>query len=526
MSKEKLVIYVPGITMTTAQWQPLIENLQKDPDLSYATWIGWDHNCGIFSTSDILRKSSELNAVIDAEWRKNSGYKEITLVGHSFGGILVRVAYLLASGCYENEPKSVWAEYVTSFVLLAAVNRGLDQTKFNIKVYDDITRLLGLITFNRFLGQDFIAGSEFITDLRIRWIRHMRLLESNKLPSVYQILGTKDSVVTRSDSIDLEQFPNAVHISIPEADHRVLPLIQEGPNRKYRFETIKNCVLGKEIPQRDKTLVFKKSSNVVFILHGIRAANRGWVQSLRKKIGLLLPDSEVVTPSYGYLSALEFALPFLHRRPIREFQQLYSDYFIQNPGANFHFVGHSNGTYVLGWSLQALPSMQFNRVALAGSVLPRNFPWKILMDGEHPQVKKLRNDCANEDVPVSFLCSGLKGLGRHDVGTGGYDGFFYDDNKVVQYWYHNGGHGAALSEENLANIADYIVGKDSETEPEHLSGEKGPISFLSRLAPWIFRALVLLVSFLVIAGFLNKDIELLIGAVVTLLVSTLLLKIL
>lgn len=34
-----------------------------------------------------------------------------------------------------------------------------------------------------------------------------------------QLLGTKDGVVKREDSIDLQQFPNGVQFDIPGADH-------------------------------------------------------------------------------------------------------------------------------------------------------------------------------------------------------------------------------------------------------------------------------------------------------------------
>ena len=523
MGDRQLIVYVPGITMSTKQWSPLTDKLKKEAELSDAEWLGWDHGCGLFSTANTLKKASDLNAAIDAKWRQEQGFSEVILVGHSFGGFLVRVAYLLASGCYNNEPPSPWAASVKRFVLLAALNRGLDQTHIAVRFYDVITRILGRVVFRRFLGQDFISGSEFITDIRLRWIGHMRSLEETKRPSVCQILGTKDSMVKRTDSIDLEQFPNAVHISVDGADHRVLPLIQEGPNRDYRFKIIKDSILGKEVSTKDNPLQSVKFNNIVFILHGIRAANRGWVQDLASKIRTLIPNSQIVTPSYGYLSALEFAIPFLHRRPIREFQHLYSNYYIQNPDAKFHFIGHSNGTYILGWSLETIPAMHFDHVALAGSVLPRNFPWEKKMKGIAPQVGALRNDCSNHDCPVGLLCSGLNGLWRHDIGTGGYDGFNYQDNKVVQYYFHKGGHSAALKDENLKNIAEFIA-KPESTKRLELVLEDKRFSLLSRMSPWFFRAIIIVAIYFIACGVMNHDYRLLSGVVASMLLAALTLK--
>ena len=490
MSYRRLVVYVPGITMTVQQWEPLVSGFRQDPEFRGTTWKGWDHDIGVLSTRSIISRATELRAVVDAEWQLAGGFDEIILVGHSIGGILVRQCYLVASGCYKSEPASSWAKRVPRIVLLAAVNRGLDQTKWRIRLYDLLTRFLGVFLFRRLMAQEFISGSESITDLRLTWINYMRSLAPEQRPAVVQILGTVDSVVTRRDSVDLEQFPNATHISVPGVNHRQLPLLEDGPNPEMRHRFIRDALLGREIQKDDPLTAPQRKDHIVFVLHGIRAANRGWVQALEEKIRASMPNARVVTPSYGYLSALEFAIPFLHRRPIRTFQQLYSDSVVENPGASFHFIGHNNGTYILGQSLRALSAMKFDRVVLAGSVLPRDFEWRGLMSGSAPQVNVLRNDCANADWPVGFLCNGLSGLWRRDVGTGGYEGFHQDDERVFQYWFHEGGHGAALNEENLGSIASFLVSGDETSQPPHLAKEKSGFALLSRLAPWIFRLLV------------------------------------
>lgn len=526
MSPRRLVVYVPGISMAVSQWEPLVSKLRHEPDFTDTIWKGWDHGIGLFCTRSLMSKAAELCAVIDAEWRLAGGFDEVILVGHSIGGILVRLSYLLASGCYRGEPASDWATRVPRIVLLAGVNRGLDQSKWRIRFYDLLTRFLGVFIPGRFMAQELISGSESITDLRLSWINYMRSLPPEQRPGVVQVLGTKDSLVTRRDSVDLEQFPNASHISVPGVNHRQLPLLQDGPSPDMRYRFFRDAVLGHAIPGRDPPLVAERQNHIVFVLHGIRAANRGWVQALEERVKASLPNSKVITPSYGYLSALEFAIPFLHRRPIRAFQQLYSDSVVENPGASFDFVGHSNGTYVLGQSLRALSAMKFDHVVLAGSVLPRDFEWRKLMSGNEPQVKVLRNDCANADWPVGFLCSGLTGLWRRDVGTGGYEGFHHDDQRVFQYWFHEGGHGAALDDENLTSIANFLISGNESSKPPHLSNEKKGFGLLSRLAPWIFKLLLVSLIAVLILAIWWQSYALALGVAGTLIMLAFVLKVL
>jgi pimeloyl-ACP methyl ester carboxylesterase len=112
-------------------------------------------------------------------------------------------------------------------------------------------------------------------------------------------------------------------------------------------------------------------------------------------------------------------LPWGHDRQLRKFADWYTQMLSTYGPVDFHFVGHSNGTYIFGRSLQRIPAMSFDKVYLAGSVLPRDFNWT-----EHAnQVGHLVNACGSKDVPVGLLCSALRGVGRRDLGVGGFAGF-------------------------------------------------------------------------------------------------------
>lgn len=527
----RLVVYVPGINMTTDAWQTLISRLKDDlghrSEFSDTEWVGWNHNCGFWSLKRAANVAGDLKDWLDSKYHASGGrYDDIVLMGHSMGGLFLRQAYLLARGTKIGEPQSPWASRVSKFVLLAGINRGLNTNRFRVRIYDRITRFLGWCLRRRPLAQDLMSGSDFITDLRLRWIRLFRKLSPEDRPTIIQILGKRDDVVSREDSIDLEQFPNAYHLPVPEASHKDLPVLARGANPEARFETIRDALTGENLGRADAPLSYAKSDKVIFILHGIRAANRGWVSQLASKIesNPVLADSEVIPSSYGYLSALEFALPFLHRRCIRWFKNKYSDYFVTNPGAEFHFVGHSNGTYVLGESLRALSGMRFRRVALAGSVLPRDFPWRETM--KLGQVAELRNDQSNEDFPVGFLCSGLRGLGIHDIGVAGFEGFNDDDNHIVQFAFHEGGHGAALESQNLDSIVDFLAHGVRMGRLELRGEEKQWFGLLSRAAPWLFRILVLAAAIALVGAAIAGRWDIAIGLLAVIVLASLGLKIL
>ena len=114
--------------------------------------------------------------------------------------------------------------------------------------------------------------------------------------------------------------------------------------------------------------------SIVFVLHGIRARNDTWVSDLE---ALLRQDPTVcvVTASYGRISAYNFAFPLTRRRNLYWFQDQYTFRLANHPDLPIHFVGHSNGTYVFGQSLRRIRAMRFDRIFLAGSVLPRDFDW-------------------------------------------------------------------------------------------------------------------------------------------------------
>jgi len=485
----RLTIFVPGIGSHTDKWDILISRLKADPDFKEMKWMPWNHNCGLYSMKDPHNLALALAAAIDQETTLKESIDEITLIGHSMGGLLVRQAFLFAMGDYAGMPRMAWSTKVSRIVLLASLNRGLNPKNFRIALWDKFLKVWApLRAFKPMLTQHLMRGSSFVSDLRIRWMRNFAAISGNA-PTIVQILGNNDGIVTRADSVDLDQFPKAFHLSIADAPHRLLHRLEKAPDPEARYAIFKMALLKNHMENADVRIPSEGKQRIVFVLHGIRAANRDWVHDAEKVIRQQMGnDTEVVTPGYGYLSALEFAIPVLHQRPIQRFQNLYSDYLATSPGADFYFLGHSNGTYILGQSLKDLEGMRFKHIALAGSVLPRDFPWRQLW--KNGQFVALRNDQSNHDVPVGILCNGLRGLGRRDVGVGGFEGFNDKDNHIQQYSFHRGGHSAALEENNLQSMVEFLEkGKDAPL-PEPQTRNVGYMGLFSRLGFFIIPLLV------------------------------------
>jgi hypothetical protein len=340
---------------------------------------------------------------------------------------------------------------------------------------------------NRWVVKDVLRGSDFITNLRISWIREINPMP--KPPLVVQFLGTEDGLVSEEDSQDIQAFPTGYQEHIPGGAHSDLFMLSKAQDPEARFQLIASAFQRpREIIQVRE--VGTKGRRVVLLLHGIRANNRTWVRDLQEFLAARWPDTVAIAATYGRFSARKFVFPMTRRKFLGWLQDMYAERLAENPQATFYFIGHSNGTYLLGHSLNRIPGMRFDRVLLAGSVLPASYDWKNKMAAR--QVAELRNDCAERDVPVAVLCAALRGLGMNDVGTAGFDGFTtWQSSAKREIAYYRGGHGAALAADNLPRLAAYLMDGDPGDPPDLIREPPRGFSLLSRAAPWLARLVVI-----------------------------------
>jgi pimeloyl-ACP methyl ester carboxylesterase len=481
-------------------WDSFIKRLQQEDGYgpAEAQWMSFEHGIRpwtlgakrpeyvdtIDQPSNLENLARQLCNQINQHWVEHKVYNEIVLIGHSFGGLLARRVYLLAAGAVPSVQDPLpWGEQVKRIVLFASVNRGFRLER--LKPFHSLIARLGRMFARRiFYYEDVLQGSDFVTNLRIDWIRHFRMLENQHQgdmkrgnsgqihgPLVVQYLGDKDYLITSSDDDkDILVFPTGHFQYVAGGTHadlfRLEPAYTANPGARYAVLRQAFVEQPAGMQTRDERRPNQTSKKrVVMILHGIRADRvDNWVEQLRKFITEGDPhDTVVSTPTYGYFTAYRFAIPSARRRNIHIFRDEYTELLAEHPEADFSIIAHSNGTYMLGRSLRKTPGMRFKNIVLAGSALPQEFDWEALMIPHRniKQVERVRNERANRDIPIALLCSMLHGLpwkAMKDIGRGGFAGFHSD--RVIEIAYHQGGHGKALEETNLPRLVDFVFDKD------------------------------------------------------------------
>ena len=233
-----LVVYVPARSQTVESWTSLRTRLAQEPELQNSAWYPHQYSGGDWSRQSLEDLGLGLTAAVGAALlRENkvngaSPIEHITLMGHSFGGVLARTAYLMAAAQYTDKLKSGsdWWRLVDRIVLFAAPNRGIEKRRLRRR-----QRLAARWPFGQagLLMRDQLVGSGAITNLRIRWIRHFAALPPGQRPTVVQLLAKGDDWVDRDDSLDIEQFPNAWQQDVPGASHADLHQVPEGDELRY-----------------------------------------------------------------------------------------------------------------------------------------------------------------------------------------------------------------------------------------------------------------------------------------------------
>jgi hypothetical protein len=123
----RLVVYVPARSQTVATWSPLKEKLENEQVLRGCLWYAHSYAASAWSRDGIKDYARELDTSIRAQVLEaaredpSRPINHITLMGHSFGGILARIAYLMSAGQYEEDTQgSEWWKTVDRIVLFAA----------------------------------------------------------------------------------------------------------------------------------------------------------------------------------------------------------------------------------------------------------------------------------------------------------------------------------------------------------------------------------------------------------------------
>ena len=486
----------------------------------------------IFSNVSCYELAWDLVCLIEAaleERRKRDGgeYERVILIGHSIGALIVRKAVVFAHGQTQDAPVQPaptarpWAQKIERVILFAAMNRGWRSnqrlsymsrtTWFFLRLLDFLTQRLPIGKLIRGAKQ----GAPFVSDLRLQWLR-LAQRDPSPLPATIQMRGTKDDVVTEDDSADLEAAGGFIYRTLNGGGH--LSIVQLSPAkhpahaawRRAFVEVLtapRDSIPGDAIlrPLQPDTSV----ERIVFVMHGIRDYG-AWTTTVAGEVTRLSGGRAVArTPSYDYFPMGRFLLFGSRQRNVRWFMDQYTEAAALYPKAVFSFIGHSNGTYLLGSALRRYKTPIFDRVVCAGTVLPRGFPWERYVAND--RVAAIQNYVATADWVVGWFpgffewVAGLFGR-EPDIGSGGHNGFLDDVAHLHAIDYVRGGHGAAIVPGNMVNLARFAVGED--VTPAMVSNLAGAaersrlVEVLSKLCVIVWFVIVVLVLAVVLGPLL------------------------
>jgi hypothetical protein len=138
-----------------------------------------------------------------------------------------------------------------------------------------------------------------------------------------------------------------------------------------------------------------------------------------------------------------------------------------------HFIGHSNGTYVLASALQNYRTLTVGNIAFGGCVLRRDFDW----DQVGAQFDRIRNYVGSRDWVVGWFPRLFEypifNLVNNDLGSAGFRGFTRPLGNALETRYLDGAHSIALHPKNISSIVEFIINGKRIDEHDLLT-EGGP----------------------------------------------------
>jgi hypothetical protein len=536
---ETLVVVAPGLPglkrMSGAL--ALVKRVMPNADVLVV-----DYPNGYVVNENPLTIANEIELRIHEHWTRGK-YANVILFGYSAGAALLRKAFVWGHGQEEDRENygcrghRKWVACVNRFVLLAGMNRGwsTDPKPSEMKASTYALFRVGQWVAHVFsiggLVMSIRRGTPFMANTRLQWIRIARSQDVVEMrisfPQVIQIIGDQDDVVSKEDGQDLRTAAGAIFVNLSQTGHKDIVSTLEGidtpiaQERRRKIELALQGRLEELDPAKPKTLLEDRStSRIVFVKHGIR--DRGqWTDIVRDEIRRRYHErnekAEPLSPNYGYFPMARFLLHFDRQKKVRDFMDEYTEAVAKHPNVeSIDYIGHSNGTYILGSALQRYAAMKVRRVFFAGSVLPSEYRWRELI--EAGQVEKVINVVATGDWVVAFFPKlfeklanqfGRKaGVSWMDLGSAGFDGFIAagQTSAVDNLQYSRGAHSTGIDVENaekLNAICSYIV--DGQVRGldvfENAKKRSFPIAAISEVCIFVWLLLLVVVLMAIVTAF-------------------------
>ena len=520
---------------------------QESPhaDIFSPTLPYWNSRlCKVKAEAIVADLMDRIDCIVTERGQTGEPYEDIIFVGHSMGAVLARKLVIIAFGEQKDQngfvpapfepelqkfiPARQWAPSIDRLVLMAGMNRGWSTSSamdwFTSILWSGF-QLFGEIVLRRKPTIFAIRrGAPFLVQTRLQWMALMHR-QYGTPPDIMavQLLGTRDDQVAPDDNVDyaVDQFQDSQgqaycyievkhsgHGDVVEMDETNPPtpgpaerrakflLALNGSYNQVRAASISRDHMGDSLPPKPD----EKVNDLVFVIHGIR--DRGfWAQKIARNIKRHANANtkfESWTSSYGYFAMLPFLLKSVRQRKVEWLMDCYTEARARYPRARFHYVGHSNGTYLLAQALRDYPAVRFENVVFAGSVVRRDYKWSdwLSNDPYKRRVTRVLNYVATNDRVVALFPKGLQPWGAN-LGSAGHDGFDQadDTDSVRNIEYIVGSHGAGHQEEHWDAIARFITNGEWPRRqiPSYSDTQSRKARLLGYVAPGLFPLLILAV---------------------------------
>jgi len=188
-------------------------------------------------------------------------------------------------------------------------------------------------------------------------------------------------------------------------------------------------------------------AKIIVSIHGIRTLG-DWQNEFEKQVVKNVSGYIYKKYRYNYFSSVELLLTSSRKVIVEHFREELITMINEYPDAEFNFVSHSFGTYVLAKGLETLPvdtDLKIDNIILAGSVLKESFTWSSLVSSY--SINNIVNDCGYNDnilLLSKLTCKGLGMAGRRGfMGCnnvinrffkGGHAFFDRESEFMIKYW--------------------------------------------------------------------------------------------
>ena len=521
---KELIVFAHGFAKGIKPLLPVIEAVRKahpDADVLFFSFSGH-----VFSNASTFGIAAQMDDRLN-QLAGDGQYDRIHLVGYSSGALLLRKAYVYGRGHLEDHPLSTdaheakrqpqgWVRHVDRIVLLAGMNRGWTQDDPTItaplwkKALNAFGVFIGKISGSGKFILSLRRGEPFVANLRLQWLdtfnRSGDAVPDIPQPTVIQLLGKNDDVVSQDDNRDVIVAKDFIWVGVSETDHAsILDLEQPvyGAERRTKIlQALGNEAEVEELKRKNAVPDSREDpavTTVVFVLHGIRDMGE-WTSQFEEPMqerfrALHAGTSDKLIlhrPGYGYFPMGPFLLWSDRQRNVRWFMDEVTELKAKYPNLKqLHVIAHSNGTYVVASALRNYRTLKVGNLALAGSVLPSGFEWKKY----ESRVTNIRNYVGADDLVVGIFPHLFEVDGFHwinpDLGGAGFNGFNENFGKALETKFLKGGHAAALQAENIPGIVSFIL-QGERVDPDALvvGAQEGGASMLSKLCWLVWIALV------------------------------------